>query len=157
GTGRLTLRPWRRDRRGRIAMKRFAALAAVATAAVVIAAAPGRAAEPAYPTRTVKFIMAYGAASASDNTARLFADRLSTGWGKPVIVENRPGGDGIVSIQAFVGAADDHTLWFGPVGIFTVAPYDHDTLPYDAKRDLVPIVSISSVVLAISMPASMKI
>jgi tripartite-type tricarboxylate transporter receptor subunit TctC len=74
-----------------------------------------------------------------------------------VIVENRPGGDGIVSIQAFVSAADDHTLWFGPAGISTVAPYDHDTLPYDGKRDLVPIVSVSSVVLALSMPAAMNV
>jgi len=73
------------------------------------------------------------------------------------VVENRPGGDGIVSVQAFVSAADDHTLWFGPAGIFTVAPYDHDTLPYDSKRDLLPIVSVSAVVLAISAPASMNI
>ena len=107
--------------------------------------ADGAIAQQAYPSRTVKFIMPFGAASASDITARLFADRLSARWGKPVVVENRPGGDGIVSVQAFVSAADDHTLWFGPAGILTVAPYDHDTLPYDAKRDLLPIVSVSSV------------
>jgi tripartite-type tricarboxylate transporter receptor subunit TctC len=117
----------------------------------------GAVAQQAYPTRTVKFIVPFGAASASDITARLFADRLSARWGKPVVVENRPGGDGIVSIETFVSAADDHTLWFGPAGIFTVAPYSHDTLPYDSQRDLVPIVSISAVVLAISTPASMNI
>jgi tripartite-type tricarboxylate transporter receptor subunit TctC len=133
----------------------------MALAGLVVAAclqfAGSAAAQQVYPTRTVKFIMPFGAASASDITARLFADRLSARWGKPVVVENRPGGDGIVSIQAFVSAADDHTLWFGPVGIFTVAPYMHDTLPYDGQRDLVPIVSISDVVLAISAPASMNI
>jgi len=137
-------------------MRRLTALAGIAIA-VCLYLAGGAAAEQAYPTRTVKFIMPFGAASASDITARLFADRLSARWGKPVIVENRPGGDGIVSIQAFVSAADDHTLWFGPAGIFTVAPYDHDTLPYDGRRDLLPIVSVSSVVLAISVPASMNV
>jgi tripartite-type tricarboxylate transporter receptor subunit TctC len=126
-------------------------------AVAVIAASlqlPAGAMAQAYPTHTVKFILPYGAASATDITARLFADRLSARWGKPVVVENRPGGDGIVSIQAFVSAADDHTLWFGPAGIVTTAPYMHDTLPYDPRRDLVPIVSISDVVLALSAPAA---
>src|ERR1700726_5309568 len=146
---------------GRMAMRRFMALAGLSLAGLAVAVslhfAGAAAAQQAYPTRTVKFIVPYGATSATDITARLFADRLSTRWGKPVVVENRPGGDGIVSVQAFVSAADDHTLWFGPAGILTVAPYDHDTLPYDAKRDLLPIVSVSAVVLAISTPASMNI
>jgi tripartite-type tricarboxylate transporter receptor subunit TctC len=114
-------------------------------------------AQQGYPERTVRFILPYGAASASDTTARLFADRLSTKWGKPVVVENRPGGDGIVSMQAFVAANDDHMLWFGPAGAFTVLPYQHDTLPIDPYRDLNPVVSVSDVVLAISMPASMHV
>jgi tripartite-type tricarboxylate transporter receptor subunit TctC len=114
-------------------------------------------AQSTYPTHTVRFILPYGAASATDITARLFADRLSARWGKPVVVENRPGGDGLVSMQAFVAANDDHTLWFGPAGAFTVLPYQHDTLPIDPYRDLNPIVTISDVVLAISMPASMHV
>jgi len=142
-------------------MRRLRTLTSVVMAALATAAylclAGSAAAEQAYPTRTVKFIVPYGAASASDITARMFADRLSARWGKPVVVENRPGGDGIVSIESFVSAKDDHMLWFGPAGIFTVAPYSHDTLPYDSQRDLLPIVSISDVVLAISTPASMNI
>jgi tripartite-type tricarboxylate transporter receptor subunit TctC len=140
-------------------MKRIGALAGLAIAVLAITAGwqHGKATDQAYPTRTVKFIVPYGAASATDITARLFADRLSTRWGKPVVVENRPGGDGIVSVQAFVSAADDHVLWLGPAGIFTVAPYDHDTLPYDSQRDLLPIASVSDVVLAVSVPASMNV
>jgi tripartite-type tricarboxylate transporter receptor subunit TctC len=142
-------------------MKRFGALAGLAIAVVAITAGlqlgKAAAADQAYPTRVVRFIVPFGAASATDITARLFADRLSTRWGKPVVVENRPGGDGIVSVQAFVSAADDHILWFGPAGIFNVAPYDHDTLPYNAQRDLLPIVSISDVVLAVSVPSSINV
>src|SRR5438067_532112 len=91
-----------------------------------------------YPTRTVRFIIPFGPASASDITARLFADRLTARWGKPVVVENRPGGDGLVAIGAFTGANDDHTLLFGPAGTFAVHPYEYDKLPYDAERDLLP-------------------
>src|SRR6516225_12473418 len=111
----------------------------------------------AYPTRTVRFILPFGAGSASDTTARLFAERLSARWGKPVVVENRPGGDGLVSLDAFVGAHEDHTMWFGPAGTFNVLPYQHDTLPFDPKRDLNPIASVSEVVLAVSTPVSMNV
>lgn len=115
------------------------------------------AAQQVYPTRTVRFFLPYGAASATDIASRLFADRLTKLWGKPVVVENRPGGDGLVSLNAFVAAHDDHTLWFGPAGAFNVLAYQHDTLPFDPQRDIIPVVSISNVALAISVPASMKI
>jgi tripartite-type tricarboxylate transporter receptor subunit TctC len=87
----------------------------------------------------------------------MLADRLSARWGRPVVVENRPGGDGLVSLQAFNTANDDHTLWFGPAGTFTVLPYDHDTLPFDFQNGLVPVTSVSDVVLAVSVPTSMNI
>ena len=53
-------------------------------------------------------------AAGVDITARLLGDKLSTRWGKPVVVENRPGGDGLVAINAFTSANDDHTLLFVP-------------------------------------------
>jgi tripartite-type tricarboxylate transporter receptor subunit TctC len=137
-------------------MGRFGVLAAVVFMGM-LQLGSAAAADETYPTHTVRIILPFNPASASDITARLFADRLTARWGKPVVVENRPGGDGIVSIQAFVAAHDDHTLWFGPAGIFTVQPYDHDTLPYDSKHDLNPIVSVSDVVLAVSVPATMNI
>ena len=114
-------------------------------------------AQQTFPTRTVHFILPFGAASASDATARLFAERLSARWGKPVVVENRPGGDGLVSLDAFVGAHDDYTMWFGPAGTFNVLPYQHDRLPFDLKRDLNPIASVSEVVLAVSMLVSVNV
>jgi tripartite-type tricarboxylate transporter receptor subunit TctC len=137
-------------------MIRFMAFVAAAIAACTQFAG-GAAAQQIYPTQTVHFILPYGAASATDITARLFADRLSSLWGKPVVVENRVGGDGLVGLNAFVSAHDDHTLFVGPAGSFEVLPYDQDTMPFDAKRDIVPIVCISEVVLAISVPASLNV
>lgn len=109
-----------------------------------------------YPQRTVKFILPFGPASGTDIAARLVADRLAKRWGKPVVIENRPGGDGLVSINAFVSANDDHTLLWVPVGTFAVHPYQHAKLPYDADRDLQPIANVTTLVLALSAPASIK-
>ena len=110
-----------------------------------------------YPTRTVRFIVPFGAASGTDIAARLFADRLAARWGKPVLVENRPGGDGLVAIAAFAAANDDHTLLFAPAGTFTVHPYEHEKLPYDVERDLLPIASVSTIILAVSTSAALKV
>src|SRR3954451_1694767 len=125
--------------KGMTSMMRLLAAAAIALTAQCPSLASADA--QTYPTRTVRFIIPFGPASASDITARLFADRLSARWSKPVVVENRPGGDGLVAIGAFTGANDDHTLLFGPAGTFAVHPYEYDKLPYDAERDLLPISS----------------
>ncbi len=111
----------------------------------------------AFPTRTVRFIVPFGPASGTDIAARLFADRLGARWGKPVVVENRPGGDGLVAISAFLGANDDHTLLFIPAGTFMVHPYEHEKLPYDAERDFLPIAGVTTIVLAISVAGSINI
>jgi tripartite-type tricarboxylate transporter receptor subunit TctC len=129
----------------------------IAGAALAIAAACGTAqSQQTYPARTVRLILPFGPASATDITARLLADRLTARWGKPVVAENRPGGDGLVSPKAFVDAHDDHTLYFGPAGIFLVHLYDPDRPLYDLG-DFVPIAQIYVTVLAVSVPASLKI
>jgi len=114
-------------------------------------------AQQAYPTRPVHLILPYGAASATDIAARMFADKLGAMWGKPVVVENRPGGDGLVSMNAFISANDDHVLWMGPAAAFTTLPYMHDDLASDPGPKMTPVVQVVSVALAVSMPASMKI
>jgi tripartite-type tricarboxylate transporter receptor subunit TctC len=135
-------------------------IAAACLAIAAIAATPqfgdGALAQSSYPARTVRLILPFGAASATDITARLFADRLTARWGKPVVVENRPGGDGLVAIGAFVDAQDDHTLLFGPAGTFLAHLYEQDAAPYDA-RDLAPIVQIYVTVLAVSVPSSLHV
>ena len=110
-----------------------------------------------YPQRTVKFILPFGPASGTDIAARMVADRLSARWGKPVVIENRPGGDGLVSINAFIAANDDHTLLWVPVGTFAVHPYGRDTMPYSADRDLLPVSSVTTLFLSLSAPAAMNV
>ena len=117
----------------------------------VVASAQG------YPTRTVRFIIPFGPASGTDITARLLADKLTVRWGKPVVVENRPGGDGLVSISAFTGANEDHTLLVAPVATFAVHPFMHEKLPYNAERDLLPIANVTTIVLSITASAAIKV
>ena len=134
-------------------MQRY--LAALISAVAVLALAAVASAATDWPTRPVRLILTLGAGSGSDIGARLFADRLSQRWGQAVVVENRPGGDGLVAINAFVSAHDDHVLLFAPSSSFTAHPYLHDHLPYSAG-DLAPITRVSNTIIAISVPADLK-
>jgi tripartite-type tricarboxylate transporter receptor subunit TctC len=116
----------------------------------------GQAKAETWPNRPVRLIVTLGPGSGVDIGARLFADKLSKRWGQSVVVENRPGGDGMVAITAFLGAHDDHTLLVTPVSSFTAHPYFHDKLPYEPK-DLVPIARISKTVVVVSVPASLNV
>jgi len=111
----------------------------------------------AWPRRTVRLIVPLGAGSATDLTARLYADRLSLRWNQPVIVDNRPGGDGIIALSSFVKASDDHTLLMSYNGPITVNPVTHAKLPYDPNIDLAPLSLASDVFVAIGATASLKI
>ena len=75
-----------------------------------------------WPQRPVKFVLSLGAGSGADIGARLYADRLTKLWGQPVVVENRPGGDGVIAINAVIQAKDDHTLLWGPTANFVGHP-----------------------------------
>jgi tripartite-type tricarboxylate transporter receptor subunit TctC len=103
-----------------------------------------------WPQRPVKFIVPFGPGAGADIGARLFADKLQAKWGQPVVIENRPGGDSIVAIQAFLSANDDHVLLFGPAGNFTVHPFNYSKLPYN-PADFVPIARVSNTILALAV------
>jgi tripartite-type tricarboxylate transporter receptor subunit TctC len=133
----------------------FVRVSAIVLFAVAVASTvPARA--ETWPQRSVKFIVPLGPGSGADIGARLLADRLPARWGKPVVIENRPGADGLVAIQAFVGAADDHTLLFTPSGSFTVHPFQYEKLPY-AADDLVPVARVSNTIMAVGVPAQMQV
>src|SRR5688572_3682121 len=104
-----------------------------------------------WPTRSVKFIVPSPPGGSIDVTARLYGERLATGWNHPVMVENRPGADGILAVQALMGAKDGHTFLLGFPGLVTVVPLLHERLPYNPDRDLEPISSVAQDFLAIAV------
>ena len=122
------------------------------TILAALALSPAASHAQSWPNRTVKLIVPFGPGAGADIGARLFAEKLSRAWGHPVVIENKPGGDSIVAIQAFLSANDDHTFLFGPSGNFTVHPFVYSKLAYDPK-DLIPVVRASNTILAVAVKA----
>ncbi len=91
-----------------------------------------------WPTQTVRIVVFGSPGGSPDVGARTFAEKLSALWGQPVIVENKPGADGILAVQALLAARDGHTLLYSPSVPYTTNIYMHDELPYRTD-DLVPI------------------
>jgi tripartite-type tricarboxylate transporter receptor subunit TctC len=109
-----------------------------------------------WPSRPVRFVLSLGPGSGADIGARLYADRLTKMWGQPAVIENRPGGDGVIAINAVIQAKDDHVLLWGPTANFVGHPYSLDKMPYDPK-ELVPVARVSGTVVTLGVPASMNI
>jgi tripartite-type tricarboxylate transporter receptor subunit TctC len=138
-------------------MKRITqALRAAMLGALALGALVTSAQSQSWPTRPVKLILPLGAGSGADIGARLFAEKLSAKWGQPVVVENRPGGDGFIAIGAFTGAKDDHVFLWGPAAAFTAHPYLHQKLPYD-PNDLSPVARVTTTIVSMSVPAALNI
>jgi len=128
------------------------ARAAVAALALVAANALAQ----TWPHKPVRMVLSLGPGSGADIGARLYADRLTKMWGQPVVIENRPGGDGVIAINAVIQAKDDHVLMWGPTANFVGHPYSLEKLPYDPK-ELVPVARVTGTVVTIEVPASMNI
>ena len=87
-------------------------------------------AQGSYPDKPVKIIVANPPGGPIDVILRVLATRLSAVWGQPVIVENRPGGAGIVSTMAVVKAAPDaYTIGMVAASSITIMPFAVDSLP----------------------------
>jgi tripartite-type tricarboxylate transporter receptor subunit TctC len=139
--------------------KRLAVTLVIALCGIpAVAATPAQAQTPtqAWPQRPVKFIIPFGPGAGADIGARLIQEKLSARWGKPVVIDNRPGGDSIIAIQAMLSANDDHTFLWGPSGNFIVHPYLYQKLSYNPD-DILPIASFSATVLSVGVPASLGV
>ena len=89
-----------------------------------------------FPTKPVRIITPFPVGSGPEGVARLVADKLSKTWGQPVVVENRPGGNGFIAIDAFKrGATDGHDLIQLDNVHLTAYPHLFKKLPYKAAAD----------------------
>ena len=98
------------------------------------------AAQPRFPSRTVRIVVPYAVGVGPDVVARSVAENLSRHWRQPVIVDNKPGASGIVAFgEVRRTPADGYTLYLADTATMAVNPLIHATLPYDPARDLVPL------------------
>lgn len=112
-------------------------LAAGAALGASFAARPLLAQEP-WPSKPVKILVGAGAGGTTDLTARLVGESLAKLLGQPVVVENRPGAAGTLSVAQTVRANDGHTLvWVGN-SVMAISPYLYKNPGYDVKT-LIPV------------------
>jgi len=111
----------------------------VVVAAVVALAAQPVMAQTSWPEKPVKLIVGFTAGSATDVTARMFAQKFSEAWGQPVVVENVPGNSGAIGTDRVAKAAPDgYTLMWSGNAAITVLP-SLQKLPFDPITDFEPI------------------
>jgi tripartite-type tricarboxylate transporter receptor subunit TctC len=99
--------------------------------------------DEAWPTRTVRLIAPAGPGGNPDVMARLLADKFTTAFGKPFIVENVPGAGGVVAANAVAKAPPDgHVLMFGDSGALAINPALTPGLGYDPIKDFTPVTAL---------------
>lgn len=108
-----------------------------------------------YPNRPVHIVVGNAAGGGTDTIVRLIQPKLQERLGRPVVIENRPGGNNIIAVQAVTKAqSDGYTLLAGTMGMLTINPSVVPNLPYDTMRDLAPISIICSYPVLITVNAA---
>jgi tripartite-type tricarboxylate transporter receptor subunit TctC len=93
-----------------------------------------------YPNKAIKFIVPYSPGGLPDTVARVFAQRLGERVGQSVVIDNKPGANGVVAAQALAASPKDgYTFLVTDGSMFSVNPAIYKNLGYDYKRDFIPI------------------
>ena len=107
---------------------------------LALALLPGHASAQTYPDRTIRILVGFTPGSATDISARMFAQKLSDSWAVPVTVENLPGGGGSVGGERVARSQPDgYTLYWGANGAMTINPSLQNNPTFDPIRDLAPV------------------
>lgn len=121
-------------------MGRMSITAWMSVAALLVASGATAQTRQDYPTRPIRIIVAQAPASGPDILARIIGQRLTESWGQQVIVDNRPGANGIIGMEAAAKSKPDgYNLIHAVPSALTMNPYVYKKLPYDTFRDFVAI------------------
>lgn len=110
-----------------------------------------------FPTKPVRIITPFPAGAGPEGVVRVLAEKLQKKWGKPVIVENRPGGNGFIAIGEWKrGATDGHDLI--QLDNVHLAAYPHlfKKLPYDAAKDFEVLTPLFRTYFFVGVPTNSK-
>jgi tripartite-type tricarboxylate transporter receptor subunit TctC len=110
-----------------------------------------------FPTKPVRIITPFPVGSGPEGVVRLVADKLSRTWGQPVVVENKPGGNGFLAINAFKrGATDGHDLIQLDNVHLSAYPHLFKKLPYDPQKDFEPLLPLFKAYFFFTVAADSK-
>jgi tripartite-type tricarboxylate transporter receptor subunit TctC len=130
--------------------KSFRSLCFAGATAVVLLSMPLWAATEWGPTKPVRMIVGFPPGGATDLVARMIQPKMSSGLGKPVIIDNRPGANGVISNELIARAEPDgHTIGFGHIGTLVISP-TIQKVPYDVHKDFAPlglVVSLQNIII----------
>jgi hypothetical protein len=97
-------------------------------------------AQSSYPNKPIKVVVPYPAGGAADISARLIAQSMSESMGQPILVDNRPGANGMIGTDVVAKSAPDgYTLLFTASGPLVVNPSLYKKVPYNPVKDFAPI------------------
>ncbi len=123
-------------------------------AATVLAAswsAPALA-QDAWPNKPVRLVVPFAPGGSTDVIARMMAQKLTEVWGQTVVVDNRAGAGGNLGADIVAKSpADGYTLLFG-TGSITINPQLYKKMPFDTKKDLVPVTNVASGPMLVVVP-----
>ncbi|MEJ1167041.1 tripartite tricarboxylate transporter substrate binding protein [Variovorax sp. CCNWLW186] len=121
------------------------------------AASCGFAQTQAWPTRPVRVVIPFPPGGTLDTVGRLLAQKLGDQLGQPFIVENRPGGNGVIGADVVSKApADGYTLLFN-ASTFTTAPMTMKSVPYEIVRDFTPVALVAKAPLSVAINKNLPI
>jgi tripartite-type tricarboxylate transporter receptor subunit TctC len=124
----------------------------------LILMAGAAAAQEPYPSRTTRIVVPSSAGGVTDVLARLVAQGLSQAWGQTVIVDNRPGADGVIGLDVVAkAAADGYTLLVSSDASITAGPHLHREKRYDTLRDFTPILVLGQIIPVLNVPAALPV
>ena len=135
----------------------LARLATVVVLGAATASALGEAASTgqAYPAKLIRIIVGFPPGGGNDFFARLVGAKLQEAWGQPVVVENKPGANGIIATEFVVKSPPDgYTLLVGATGQISINPVMYAKPPYDPLRDLAPVTMLGSFPLVLTLHPS---
>ena len=116
-------------------MNRRSVFVAAAACAALLGLARAHA-QDAYPNKLVTLIVPYAPGGLPDTVARVLGQKLGDKWGQSVVIENKPGGNGVVAAQALAARpADGYTLMVTDGSMFSINPFIYAKLPYDPQKD----------------------
>lgn len=127
-------------------------------AGAALGTAGGAAAQPAWPSKPIRMVIAFSPGGTSDTLGRILGQRVSEAIGQPVVVDSRPGASGMIGADVTARAAPDgYTLMHAYIGQFSVNPSLFAKMTHDPARDFTPISLVATAPQLVVVPPELAV